>query len=240
MLQPKWNPGIPHPHRGVGKIKKSANLPRGFSNLRGRFVNLQIFFSSGVEDFYYYFILTKYLQFSNILSHDFIKSLNYHMSEFEDIKNSLNFKKLFWNDLLRSTGSGVLLTLIVNCSFLIIIEALFTYPFDGDEKLNLGYKAFRPRISNWLALNLIALFVFFVILIVPEPYLNKFNLCTMDLWNNTGYLIIMVRLMSLSISIFKTKVFKTQTCYLLDIQYDDGTFLFPLVSIILDVIYIRL
>ena len=158
------------------------------------------------------------------------------MSEFKDVKNCLNFKKLFWNDLLRSTGSGVLSTLIVNCSFLIIIEALFTHPFDGDEKLNLGYKAFRPRISNWLALNLIALFVFFVILIVPEPYLKKFNLCTMDLWNNTGYLIIMVRLMSLSISIFKTKVFKTQTCYLLDVQHDDGTFLFPLVSIILDVI----
>ena len=152
-------------------------------------------------------------------------------------QKSLEFKKLFWNDLLRSTGPGVLCILIVNISFLITIEALFfSYPFDINEKLNLGYKAFRPRISNWLALNLIALFVFFVILIVPEPYLKKINLCAMDLWNNTGYLIIMVRLMSLSVSILKTKVFKTQTCYLLDLQHDDGTFLFPFISIILDVI----
>jgi hypothetical protein len=116
------------------------------------------------------------------------------------------------------------------------MEILFSYPFDGNDKVNLGYKAFRPRISIWLALNLIALFVLFVILIVPEPYLKKFNLCAMDLWNNTGYLIIIVRLMSLFLTILKTKVFKTQTCYLFDLQHDDGTFLFPLISIILDVI----
>jgi hypothetical protein len=155
-------------------------------------------------------------------------------------QKSLEFKKLFWNDLLRSTGSGVLCVLIVNISFLITIEALFSYPFDINEKLNLGYKAFRPQISIWLAINLIALFVFFVILIVPEPYLKKFNLCAMDLWNNTGYLIIMVRLISLSETILQTKVFKTQTCYLLDLQYDDGTFLFPFISIILDVILLFL
>jgi hypothetical protein len=157
------------------------------------------------------------------------------MSDSKDIKSSLKFKKLFWNDLLRSTGSGVLSTLIVNSSFLIFMEIVFSYPFDGNEKLNLGYKALRPRISIWLALNLIALFVLFVILIVPEPYLKKFNLCTMDLWNNTGYLIIMVRLVSLFVTVLKTKVFKTQTCYLLDLQHDDGTFLFPLISMILDV-----
>jgi hypothetical protein len=158
------------------------------------------------------------------------------MPDSTDVKSSLKFKKLFWNDLLRSTGSGVLSILIINISFLIITEVLFSYPFDGDEKLNLAYKAFRPRLSSWLALNLIALFVFFVILIVPEPYLNKFNLCNMDLWNNTGYLIIMVRIMTLFVTILKTKVFKTQTCYLLDLQQDDGTFLIPIISIMLEVI----
>ena len=157
------------------------------------------------------------------------------MPDSKDVKSSVKFKKLFWNDLLRSTGSGVLCILIVNSSFLIITEALFSYPFDGDVKLNLAYKAFRPRLSSWLALNLIALFVFLVILIVPEPYLNKFNLCTMDLWNNKGYLIILVRIMSLLVTVLKTKVFKTQTCYLLDLQQDDGTFLLPLISIMLDV-----
>ena len=159
------------------------------------------------------------------------------MSESNDIKNSLRFKNLFWNDLLRSTGSGVLSILIVNCFFLIVIEVVFSYPFDGDEKLNLGYKAFRHRISIWLALNLIALFVLFVILIVPEPYLKKFNLCTMDLWNNTGYLIILVRFMSISLTILGTKVLKNQECFLLDSKYHDETFLFPLISIYLDVIY---
>ena len=159
------------------------------------------------------------------------------MSKSNDIKNSLRFKNLFWNDLLRSTGSGVLSILIVNCFFLIVIGVVFSYPFDGDEKLNLGYKAFRPRISIWLALNLIALFVLFVILIVPEPYLKKFNLCTMDLWNNTGYLIILVRFMSISLTILGTKVLKNQECFLLDSKYHDETFLFPLISIYLDVIY---
>lgn len=149
--------------------------------------------------------------------------------------HSFENKSRFWSELLRSFGAGILTILIVNAIFLVIIMFAFNNVSLGNQELVAGYQFCSFQALIWLILCLIPLVVLSVLQIIPESVLKHFHLSLMEIWVNTGNLILLVRFMLLLLSIIKTNVYKTHACYLLRNEIDDGTFLFPAISVLLDV-----
>ena len=147
-------------------------------------------------------------------------------------------KKRFWHKLLCKIRAGILSTLVLNCVYLISIYIIFNATNSDNASIHLesGFRGIcSEQAAMWLFLNLIALFVLICIQILPESQMYAMNLSAMDLWEKTGYLILMVRILHIAVSILKTKILRTQACYVMNASFDDGSFLFPFISILIDV-----
>jgi hypothetical protein len=163
------------------------------------------------------------------------------------------FSHQHWKALQRSTGSGILGTLTVNCIYLVVIAVYLSHR-DGSS-LDSGFALCATYVSLWAILNFIALFVLILIHAIPEAILNRtFHTSAMSLWTNVGGIILMTRFMYLVTTIFRNLYlgiqFKRMTisfnmiifylfsgnmvCFCLSKDADDKTFLFPLMFILID------
>jgi len=141
----------------------------------------------------------------------------------------------FWAELLSSMGYGNLTALVTNCIFLLIVIQSLRNALDDDINVKMGYSFCSSYAQIWLVLNIIALCVLAGIQLVPENALLKMNLSALDLWTGVGRIFLFVRFMVLAIAVFETKVRRTRVCYAMLSKYDDGSFLFPLITIFIDV-----
>lgn len=107
-----------------------------------------------------------------------------------------------WKELQRSTGSGILSTLIVNCTFLVVISVYFGEQ-DGSF-LDNGFALCAAYVNLWAILSFLALFVLIFIQTMPEADLNStFHTSATALWTSVGKIIMMTRLMHLVTAIFR-------------------------------------
>lgn len=138
-----------------------------------------------------------------------------------------------WKELLRSIASGILSTLVVNCTFLAFVTVYFSQP-EGTA-LDKAYSACANYALTWLLLNLIALLVMIYIQITSETTLQStLRISTTELWSNVGMIVLISRFLHIAISIFKTKYLGTMVCFSIDKAVDDGSFLFTFIILAID------
>jgi hypothetical protein len=160
----------------------------------------------------------------------------------------INSDELFWSNLMDNSGNDILLILITNTLFLtllccgfgipsissLIVDAHKNYQSIYHAKERFVHHAISLYILSWIILNTLAIISVLVIKYDLKKKSSKSSYNHANLWRNTGYTILLTRLLFLMIAIV-SNFFGDTVCYSIRKQYDDGTFYVPLILMLVDV-----